>query len=166
MHSRCPCRPTPSSNGAEQACCASPVRASWPRQRGIDAQNLADELGAYSRAVHSGTTDALPVPRTKPNGALDAALVAFPMVPGITYTMGGPLIDGQAQVLSERGLAIPGLYAAGAAAGRPRPAATSVAWRMPSSSAGWRERRSQTDGTDPRRRQHVIARASDLASPS
>jgi fumarate reductase flavoprotein subunit len=86
---------------------------------GIDAQSLADELGTYSRAVHSGTTDALPVPRTKPDGALDGALVAFPMVPGITHTMGGPLIDGQAQVLSERGVAIPGLYAAGAGAASP-----------------------------------------------
>jgi fumarate reductase flavoprotein subunit len=38
-------------------------------------------------------------------------------VPGITVTMGGVLIDGRAQVLSEKETPIAGLYAAGDAIG-------------------------------------------------
>jgi fumarate reductase flavoprotein subunit len=42
---------------------------------------------------------------------------AIPLCAGITYTMGGILIDGQARVLHEDGGAIAGLYAAGATTG-------------------------------------------------
>ena len=39
------------------------------------------------------------------------------MIPGITYTMGGIAIDEHAQVLDLKGVAIPGLFAAGATTG-------------------------------------------------
>jgi fumarate reductase flavoprotein subunit len=42
---------------------------------------------------------------------------AIPMVPGITFTMGGPLINGQAQVLDEQERPLAGLFAAGGSAG-------------------------------------------------
>jgi fumarate reductase flavoprotein subunit len=41
---------------------------------------------------------------------------AIPVVPGITFTMGGLAIDGAAHVLDRSGVPIPGLYAAGGTA--------------------------------------------------
>jgi fumarate reductase flavoprotein subunit len=43
--------------------------------------------------------------------------MAIPLIPGITYTMGGIVVDAHAQVLDEKGAAIPGLFAAGATTG-------------------------------------------------
>ncbi|MET0895664.1 MAG: FAD-binding protein, partial [Acidimicrobiia bacterium] len=43
--------------------------------------------------------------------------VAIPVAPGMTFTMGGPLIDRRARVRSGEGGTIPGLYAVGSAAG-------------------------------------------------
>jgi fumarate reductase flavoprotein subunit len=42
---------------------------------------------------------------------------AIPVIAGITYTMGGILIDGEARVLRTDGLVIEGLYAAGSTTG-------------------------------------------------
>lgn len=42
---------------------------------------------------------------------------AIPVVPGISFTMGGPRIDASARVLHRSGAPIPGLYAAGSCAG-------------------------------------------------
>lgn len=44
-------------------------------------------------------------------------LVALPILPGITITMGGVVTDARARVLDEAGNHIPGLWAAGGAAG-------------------------------------------------
>jgi fumarate reductase flavoprotein subunit len=46
-----------------------------------------------------------------------APFLAIPLCAGITYTMGGIRIDGDARVLREDGVAIPGLYAAGSTTG-------------------------------------------------
>ena len=69
--------------------------------------------------MRGGRADALPIPRTNPDGATDGALVAFPMVPGISHTMGGPRLDASARVRAKSGDVIPGLYAAGAGAASP-----------------------------------------------
>ena len=42
---------------------------------------------------------------------------AMPIVPGITYTLGGISIDGDARALREDGTPIPGLYAVGSTTG-------------------------------------------------
>lgn len=88
---------------------------------GIDAARLAETVAAFNSHVRDGRADALPVVRTVKK------LAAFPIVhppfgailacPGITYTMGGIAIDGNARVLNDADLPIPGLYAAGASTG-------------------------------------------------
>jgi fumarate reductase flavoprotein subunit len=46
-----------------------------------------------------------------------APFYAMPIVPGITYTLGGISIDGDARALREDGTPIPGLYAVGSTSG-------------------------------------------------
>jgi succinate dehydrogenase/fumarate reductase flavoprotein subunit len=40
-----------------------------------------------------------------------------PLIAGVYFTMGGPLVSGRAEVLDENEQAIPGLYAAGGTMG-------------------------------------------------
>ena len=61
-----------------------------------------------------------PVRTTTPHRAwlIDhGPFLAIPACAGITYTMGGIAIDGQARVLDTTGMPITGLYAAGATTG-------------------------------------------------
>ena len=46
-----------------------------------------------------------------------APFLAIPVCAGITYTMGGIVVDGGSRVLKTDGAAIPGLYAAGSTTG-------------------------------------------------
>ncbi|HSV77976.1 MAG TPA: FAD-binding protein, partial [Ramlibacter sp.] len=55
--------------------------------------------------------------QTKPHAIRSLPLMAIPICPGITYTMGGIDIDANAQVLDTGGNPIPGLFAAGATTG-------------------------------------------------
>jgi fumarate reductase flavoprotein subunit len=75
----------------------------------------------YNAALRAGRMPAGQPPRTaSPYPALPierAPFYAIPLCAGITYTMGGIHIDGQARVLREDGSAVPGLYAAGATTG-------------------------------------------------
>jgi fumarate reductase flavoprotein subunit len=93
---------------------------------GMLAGALAATLAEYNTAVGAGKGKALPVPRGGTAAPLGAPLVAVPLVVGITYTLGGPLIDAHAQVVDAQDRPIPGLYAAGLTAGGlaggPRPA--------------------------------------------
>src|ERR1035437_10755368 len=57
------------------------------------------------------------VPRTGKTRPLRGLLYGLKIVPGITFTMGGVLINGHAQVLNSAEEPIPGLYAAGDAIG-------------------------------------------------
>lgn len=85
---------------------------------------LEATVNGYNDAVLAGVTPSLPVPRSVPSRALLFASTqlrpiakppfhALPVRPGVTFTMGGPLIDGNAQVVHEAGEPIAGLYAVG-----------------------------------------------------
>jgi len=71
----------------------------------------------YNRAVESGTCHSLPVPRTGKPKVLRSPFYGLRVVPGITFTMGGVLVNGRAQALNEKEQPISGLYAAGDAIG-------------------------------------------------
>jgi succinate dehydrogenase/fumarate reductase flavoprotein subunit len=80
---------------------------------GINHGNLAATLAQYNRAVHSNHTSSLAVPRTGKPKALRAPFYGLRVVPGITFTMGGVLVNGRCEVLDAQEIPIRGLYAAG-----------------------------------------------------
>jgi fumarate reductase flavoprotein subunit len=87
---------------------------------GIDTAALVASVESHNAALAAGTLDQLEIPRSstmRPWPITRAPFMAIPVCPGITYTMGGIRIDGNAQVLAENGVPIPGLLAAGAATG-------------------------------------------------
>ena len=71
----------------------------------------------YNRAVESNAANALSVARTGKPKPLRAPLYGLKVVPGITFTMGGVLINGRAEVLNRSEQPINSLYAAGDAIG-------------------------------------------------
>lgn len=83
----------------------------------MDAGRLAHTLNDYNRAVETGVPSALSVPRTGKPKPLLPPFFGLRVVPGITFTMGGILINGCAEALNENEKPIPGLYAAGDAIG-------------------------------------------------
>jgi len=83
----------------------------------VDAARLARTLNDYNRAVETGSPAALSVPRTGKPKPLRPAFYGLRVVPGITFTMGGILINGRGEALNENEKPIPGLYAAGDAIG-------------------------------------------------
>lgn len=90
------------------------------KKAGIDGDGLVATVAAYNDALTNNRADALQPPRKR--GAAPRPLdtppyVAFPLLPGITYTMGGISIDGYGAVLRPDRTPIPGLFAAGAATG-------------------------------------------------
>lgn len=90
------------------------------RKAGIDADGLVTTVMTYNDALKHGGARELTPPRRlgAPPRPLDTpSFVAFPLLPGITYTMGGLSIDGDGAVLREDRTPIPGLFAAGAATG-------------------------------------------------
>jgi fumarate reductase flavoprotein subunit len=87
---------------------------------GVPMDALAGTITQYNDALRQGTLGQLDVARSTDIEALPivtSPFMAIEIVPGITYTMGGITIDGQAQVLSTDGGPIPGLLAAGSATG-------------------------------------------------
>jgi fumarate reductase flavoprotein subunit len=84
---------------------------------GVPGADLKKTVEDYDRAVESGRAAALAVPRTGKPKLLRAPYCALRVVPGITFTMGGVLINGRAEVLNEDERPIAGLYAAGDAIG-------------------------------------------------
>jgi fumarate reductase flavoprotein subunit len=91
------------------------------RSAGIDPAGLQRTIADYNAACGAGRLAALTPPRStdryKPMPIRTPPFLAIPACAGITYTMGGIRIDGDARVLREDGSAIPGLYAAGATTG-------------------------------------------------
>lgn len=86
----------------------------------VPAAALRQTIAAHNAALHEGRLDRLSIARSKEVKAHPIMLppfMAISIIPGITYTMGGIAIDGQAQVLDEKGVPIPGLLAAGATTG-------------------------------------------------
>ncbi len=85
---------------------------------GIDPAGLVAEVEEYNAAVRSGTTDRLRVPRGgSPKPIETAPFFAIPVVPGLTYTLGGLLVTPDAQVRREDETPIRGLYAVGGTMG-------------------------------------------------
>lgn len=80
---------------------------------GVDAARLAATVEQYNQAVESNNTASLPVPRTGRPKPLRAPFCALKVVPGITFTMGGALVNGCCEVLDDNENPIAGLYAAG-----------------------------------------------------
>jgi fumarate reductase flavoprotein subunit len=80
---------------------------------GVDPATLTETVQRYNRAVQSGATDSLPIPRTGKPKLLREAFYGLKVIPGITFTMGGILINGRGEALSESEAPISGLYAAG-----------------------------------------------------
>ncbi len=102
-------------NGAELFCDDSVEGLA--KKLGVDAANLSQTIEAYNRAVSSNDAKSLAVTRTGKPKVLRAPYYGLRVVPGITFTMGGILIDGKGQVLDQNEKPIPGLYAAGDAIG-------------------------------------------------
>ena len=84
---------------------------------GIGAADLVKTVEQYNRAVETGNAIALTVPRTGKPKPLRAPYYGLKVVPGITFTMGGVLINGRGEVLNQSEQPIAGLYAAGDAIG-------------------------------------------------
>jgi fumarate reductase flavoprotein subunit len=83
------------------------------REIGVDAANLARTVEQYNRAVESNNSSSLPVPRTGKPKPLRPPYHGLKVVPGITFTMGGVLVNGRCEALNLEEKAIGGLYAAG-----------------------------------------------------
>lgn len=82
----------------------------------VDAANLEATLTAWNQSVENKKDEAFG--RTSfANPLATAPYYAIKVAPGVHHTMGGLKINPQAQVLSEAGQPIPGLYAAGEVAG-------------------------------------------------
>lgn len=83
----------------------------------VDAAALTKTVEQYNRDVESGAGNSLPVTRTGKPKVLRAPFYGLKVIPGITFTMGGILINGHAQALNQDEQPIAGLYAAGDAIG-------------------------------------------------
>jgi fumarate reductase flavoprotein subunit len=89
---------------------------------GLPISGLLQVVNEYNSALSSQrlSQDLLPIrssSKYEPCPIVKAPFFAVPMVPGITYTMGGIRVNAHAQALRENGLPIEGLYALGAATG-------------------------------------------------
>jgi fumarate reductase flavoprotein subunit len=83
----------------------------------VNAQYLTVTLEQYNRAVKANQGGSLSVPRTGKPKTLRAPFFGLQVIPGITFTMGGILIDGRGAVLDANEKPLRGLYAAGDAIG-------------------------------------------------
>lgn len=87
----------------------------------ISGDALVKTVTEYNAGIASNALEKLAVKRTtsryRPYPIVKPPFYAIPMCAGITYTMGGPAIDGDARVLHKDGHVIDGLFAVGAASG-------------------------------------------------
>jgi fumarate reductase flavoprotein subunit len=88
---------------------------------GLSAEGLAATVAAHNAALANGNPGALSPPRSvgrhRAFPIATPPFYAIPVCAGITYTMGGLLIDADARVLRPGGEPIEGLYAAGSTTG-------------------------------------------------
>lgn len=87
---------------------------------GIAPQALEECVRLYNAAIAGEGLAGLTPPRStrmKPHPIVTPPFRAIPLCVGITYTMGGIRVDGDARVLTPSGSAIAGLYAAGSTTG-------------------------------------------------
>jgi fumarate reductase flavoprotein subunit len=81
----------------------------------VPADALVKTINTYSDAAAAGTAAQQAIPRSGSALAMRGGLVAMPLAVGLSYTMGGPAIDGDGRVLTDDG-PIAGLFAAGSGA--------------------------------------------------
>ena len=88
---------------------------------GVPAPSLVATIDGYNTALASGQLASLSPPRRtdlhRAYPIKSAPFHAAPICPGITYSMGGLVIDASSQVLKPDGSPIPGVYAAGTTTG-------------------------------------------------
>ena len=89
------------------------------KQVNLPEKNVVKEVKAYNDALAAGKLEEMVPPCTykKPHPVAKAPFYAVPFQGGMTATFGGPLINTKAEIQSLDGGSIPGLYAAGNAAG-------------------------------------------------
>ena len=80
---------------------------------GVGAGNLSKTVDQHNRAVESSNPSSLAVPRTGKPKLLRPSYYGLKVVPGITFTMGGVLVNGRCEALNLDEKPIKGLYAAG-----------------------------------------------------
>ena len=102
-------------NGAEIF--ADDTIAGLAKKLGVDVTTLSQTVEAYNRAVSANDAKSLPVARTGTPKVLRAPFYGLRVISGITFTMGGILINGKGQVLDGNEKPIASLYAAGDAIG-------------------------------------------------
>lgn len=116
---RIPANPTLAAAGGTVH--AAPTLPALAEAAGLPATALADTVATYNAALAAGTLDGLVPPRSsdrhRPMPITDPPFHAIPVCAGITYTMGGLVIDGEGRVVRKDGTAIAGLYAAGSNTG-------------------------------------------------
>jgi fumarate reductase flavoprotein subunit len=97
---------------------SAPDLESLAQKSGLPARALTETVREYNDAVLHGRIDQLRPARTttrfKPLPIATAPFHAVPLCAGLTQSMGGIEINGQAQALRPDGKPIPGLYAVGA----------------------------------------------------
>jgi fumarate reductase flavoprotein subunit len=91
--------------------------AGLARVLGIEEDSLTRTVRRYNHAVEIRDPRLLDIERSGKPKLLQAPFYGLRVVPGITFTMGGILVDGKARVLSTSETPIAGLYAAGDAIG-------------------------------------------------
>ncbi|MDO4432058.1 MAG: flavocytochrome c [Aerococcaceae bacterium] len=86
-------------------------------QLGVPADNLKATWEAWNQSVEAGKDEAFGRETAMENNLATAPYYAIKIAPGIHHTMGGIKINTNAQVLTEAGEPIKGLYAAGEVTG-------------------------------------------------
>jgi fumarate reductase flavoprotein subunit len=91
-------------------------------EAGIDGAGLRRTVDAYNAAVEAGDLSRLEPKRSVAQQQavrpiVKAPFYAVPLCIGLTFTMGGPAVDGNSRVLRQDGSAIPGLFVIGSAIG-------------------------------------------------
>ena len=106
------------------------------KQAGLPVEAVMETVAEYNKAVREGKTAELVPPylNEHPHELKTGPFYLVPAVGGIANTFGGPKIDANARVVNTEDRPIPGLYAAGAAAGGIWYAADA---RAASSAAAW-----------------------------
>lgn len=87
------------------------------RVMGIDVGGLARTVEEYNHALEHDDSASLAVPRTARAKPLRGPFGGLRVVPGITFTMGGVLVNGRCEGLAAGEKPVAGLYAAGDAIG-------------------------------------------------
>jgi succinate dehydrogenase/fumarate reductase flavoprotein subunit len=86
---------------------------------GVNGNNLIDTVQEFNKAVEEGRCHDLEPPREGNQAKVERPpFYAVPVVQGVVDSVGGVKIDGEARGLDRGGNHIPGLFAAGADAGR------------------------------------------------